>query len=231
MHKRIWLLMLLAILLVAGTANAITQITISGGDDGSVQFTGTGAGATVSLLGSANCTSGIGLFGSTVGSYQLSFAGATTLSLTGGSGVSSYGVSAPLGTVVNFSFTIASGPGVVGGTLMGTFSFDTLTGAGNQIPSLTGTFTVGSVTPGSTLAGYWNPGDTSAAQFAIDLGKNSTVNTIAGNNGASTAGTPASGDVPVTQTPPSPVPEPASILMLGSGLLALGGTIKRRYFR
>jgi hypothetical protein len=30
---------------------------------------------------------------------------------------------------------------------------------------------------------------------------------------------------------PSPVPEPASILMLGSGLLALGGTLKRRLFR
>ena len=156
MHKQIWLLTLLAILMVAGTANAITQITISGGDDGSVQFAGTSAGATISLSGScgANCTAGVGLFGSTVGSYQMSFANATTLSLTGAAGLSSYGVSAPLGTVVNFSFTVPNGSGVVGGTLVGTFSFNTLTGAGDQIPSLTGTFTVLSVTPGSTLAGY-----------------------------------------------------------------------------
>jgi hypothetical protein len=230
MHKRIWLLALLSILLFAGTANAITQIVLGGGDNlNNVQFAGTGSGATMSFLGScgsnSNCTTGTAYFDANVGSFQMWVTGSnptvvgTTLSL------SSYPVGMT-GSTVNFLFSMGSGATLQ--TLQGTLSYITLGNAGGQTPSLNGTFTTSAVTPGGTLASFWGMGTTSAAVFTLDMGANPSVNSIVGTAN-STKGTPYSGDVPAPGV--STVPEPATIAMLGSGLLALGGTIKRRLFR
>jgi hypothetical protein len=226
MHKRIWLLTLLAVLLSAGTANAITQIVLGSGDNpNNVSFTGTAAGATVSFLGTcgsnANCTTGTAYFGATVGTFQMWITGSNPTINGTTTGLSSYPVSMN-GGMVNFLFSMNGGAD----TLQGTLSFNTVGNAGGGTPSLNGTFTTVSTT-GTTLGNLWNSGTTSLAVFTLDMGTNPSVNSILGNTNASTAGTPYSGDVPA----PPPVPEPASIALLGSGLLALGGTIKRRYFR
>jgi hypothetical protein len=246
MHKRIWLLTVLAILMFAAAANAqTTQINLTTGTDGlDVQFAGSSAGATVSFLGTcgavSNCTTGLSSFvpvnsqGVPIGQYSGNFTmwmtGTNpTLSLTGANGASTFGVSTPVGTTVNFSFTMPSSGSVIGGTLVGTISFSALGNASGQTPSLNGTFTTTSVTAGSALATYWGSGTSSATVFTVNTDSLSTVAAIAGT-GNSTKASPYSGDVAAPASP-APVPEPASIALFGSGLLALGGTIKRRYFR
>ena len=232
MQKRIWLIILFATLVIAGTANAqVTQIVLGNGNNANdVVFTGTSTGATLSFLGScgttSNCVSGTAVFepaggGATVGSFAMWITGSNP-TLTGTTtGLSSYPVSTT-GSTINFLFSMNGGAD----TLQGTLSYVTIGNAGQQTPSLNGTFTTGSTT-GSTLGGIWNSGTTTAAVFTLNMGTNPVVNTIVGQTGSKTAGTPYSGDVPA----PPPVPEPATIAMLGSGLLALGGTLKRHLLK
>jgi hypothetical protein len=129
---------------------------------------------------------------------------------------------------VNFMFATTSGGA---GTLQGVLTFSSLGNGNTQGPSFNGTFQTGSSTGtlGTPIL-YWGNGVTTN-NAALTLNTNDA---IVNSNGtlASTTGTPGSGQVYAPAAPPpSPTPEPASILMLGSGLLALGGTIKRRYFR
>lgn len=227
MHKRIWLLTLLGILAFAGPANAITQIVLGSGDNlNNVQFTGTSSGATLSFLGTcagnANCTTGTAYFGANVGTFAMWITGSNPTLVGTTTGLSSYPVSMT-GSTVNFLFSMNGGAD----TLQGTLSYVTIGNAGQRTPSLNGTFTTVSTT-GSTLGNLWHNGTTAAAVFTLDMGANATVNSIVGITGAKTNGTPYSGDVP---PPASPVPEPTTIALLGSGLLALGGTLKRRFFR
>jgi hypothetical protein len=231
MHKRIWLLMLLAILLVAGTANAgITEISLGGGDvTDSVLIVASGSSATVSFTqttglcsGSANCISGYATFQPAglqpqQGTFIMTY-------LTGANPtISSSGV---MTGQVNFVFATTSGGA---GTLQGVLTFSSLGNGNTQGPSFNGTFQTGSSTGtlGTPIL-YWGNGTTTnnAALTLNTAGNPPIIDPITGALNTTT-GTSGSGQVYA----PSPTPEPASILMLGSGLLALGGTIKRRYFR
>jgi hypothetical protein len=236
MHKQIWLLMLLAILLIAGTASAqVTQVTISAGDAGSlVTITASGAGAAVvfsgstsTFCGSTNCISGTALFNPAgnppqLGTFAMWYAnGNNPVISLGGSGYT-------IGGQVNFFFSTTSGSP---GTLQGVLTFSSLGNPTTSGPSFAGTFSTGVNPATGTLLGYWGSGiTTNNAALTLNLDGHLPVvdpNTQALN---STTGVPGSGQVYAPQAP-TPTPEPASILMLGSGLLALGGTIKRRYFR
>jgi hypothetical protein len=198
-------------------------------------FTGSSpGGATVSFnstsalcAGYTNCTSGSAIFAPAGGGPQL---GNFTMWITGSNptisttlGPSGYQMSGQ----VNFMFSTTSG------TLQGILSFSTLGGAGTSAPSFVGTFQTGTGANGPTgvMQNYWGSGTTiNNATFVLNTNSNNTVESVINGTNASTNGTPWSGDVPAPATPP-PVPEPASIALLGSGLLALGGTIKRRYFK
>ena len=227
MHKWIWLTMLFATLVIAGTANAqVTQILLGNGlANNGVTFSGTGSGATIAFVGTCgtSCIQGQATFDPAVGtevfgSFQMWITGGTP-TLTGTTtGLSSYNVSMN-GSTINFLFSMNSGAD----TLQGTLSYVTIGNAGQNTPSFNGTFTAGS-TAGTTLGSIWNDGTTSAAVFTLNTGTNPILNTIVGKTGSST-GVPYSGDVPAPAPPP--VPEPTTIAMLGSGLLALGGTLKR----
>jgi hypothetical protein len=228
MHKRIWLLTLLATLMFAVAANAqITEISLGAGEvSNSVSITASGASATVSFTqttglcsGYANCISGTALFSPAGGTAQL---GNFMMTYATGANptISSMGV---MTGVVNFLFSMNSGID----TLQGTLTFSSLGNGTTAGPSFNATFTTGSTT-GSILGTYWGSGTTTNnAALTINMQTNAPI--VDPNTGAlnSTTGTPGSGQVYA----PSPVPEPASILMLGSGLLALGGTLKRRLFR
>ena len=89
MQKRIWLIMLFATLVIAGTANAqVTQIVLGNGNNANnVVFTGTSTGATISFLGTcgatSNCMSGTAVFepaggGATVGSFAMWITGSNS---------------------------------------------------------------------------------------------------------------------------------------------------------
>jgi len=235
MQKRIWLTMLFATLVIAGTANAqVTQIVLGNGlSNNGVTFTGTGSGATIAFVGTCgtSCITGYATFEPAVGSPTL---GSFQMSITGGAptltgtvtGQSSYNVSMNSSTI-NFLFSMNQGTPSTTGTLSGTLSYVTIGNAQDLTPSFNGTFTTTSAT--GALASFWGAGTTTAAVFTLNTDSAGLVNSIVGQTGSSTTGAPYSGDVPAPAPPP--VPEPATIAMLGSGLLALGGTLKRHLMK
>ena len=230
MHKRIWILMLLlATLAFAGIAHADTyQIIIAGGSS-TMTFTGTGTGATAVLGGVS--TGGGALFDNTTfssqsGTYTLSPGGPITLTATPNG--SSYTYAVAPGATLGFSYTLNSD--VISGTITLT-QFSTNNTPGSTQANFSGSFTPSSGT--GQFAAWAVAGTTTSVNLSLTTtsgGNPYSVDSIVGSNGGTTAGPPTSGHVDaIVGNPPSSVPEPASIAMIGSGLVALGGFIRRRF--
>jgi hypothetical protein len=223
---------------LTGMASA-DQITFSNGLSPMV-FTGGGTSTTMSFGGGtcaggiANCTSGSGLLdlginnppgGPPTGTFTLSFNSTPTLGAqqTLLPGVSYY--SGMAGATMNFTFNVGSD------YLNGTITLKYLTVDGNQA-TLNATFLPTGASTNCTgancLATLWNLANPTATNMLIDLTTDGTSIDNAYNNGTSVQVSNMSGHIYPPVGPPPPVPEPASIAMIGSGLLALGGVIRRR---
>jgi hypothetical protein len=209
-----------SMLLATSFVHAQTNILLGNGLANSIQFTGTGSGANVAFLGTCGanaCTTGTAGIGfSMPGSFEMDYNAATPLIISNTLGSNGYLMSG----AVNFSFALTDGTG----SLTGTITFSAFSD-GSTTPSFRGSFTTTSVT--GSLTSLFGPGTLDGVVFTVQT-NGSAVDTIFGNNGQVLA-RPYSGNVPAPAAPP-PVPEPASIALLGSGLLALGGTLKRRFF-
>ncbi len=222
MHKRILLLTLFASLLLATSfVHAQTNILLGNGLANSIQFTGNGNGATVAFLGTCGasaCTTGsAGVGFSNPGTFTMTYDPSQPLIISNTLGSNGYLMSG----AVNFSFALTDGTG----TLTGTITFTSFAD-GTTTPSFRGSFTTTSVT--GSLTSLFGSGTLDGAVFTVQTNGN-TVDSVFTNTGQVTA-RPYSGNVPAPSAP-APVPEPATIAMLGSGLLALGGTLKRRWFK
>jgi hypothetical protein len=110
------------------------------------------------------------------------------------------------------------------GTLNGTVVWTQVNTNGSA--DLVGTILVNSVS--GTLATYFTAGATSAAKFGA--GYPAGANTLEGIFGAGGTGTATASINEGGALSPSPTPEPSSILLFGTGLLGLGGILRRRLF-
>jgi hypothetical protein len=221
-----------SVLLATSLVNAQTNIVLGNNLSGfanSVQFTGNGAGANVAFLGSCGanaCTEGggalqMGLNFANAGTFEMDYLTAQPLVITNtltGNGFAMSGA-------VTFTFSLANTAPLGPGTLTGTINFTSFAD-GSSTPSFRGSITTTSVT--GSLQPLFGIGTVNGVVFTINTGGPS-VDAIFASNSAQVLTSPYSGNVPASAPPP--VPEPATIAMLGSGLLVLGGTLKRRFFK
>lgn len=219
MYKRI-LFLLLAVVLLAGAASAdTTQITL--GQNIAVDFSAAGGGATMTFSFSTGCCSGNAWLqngGTQAGTYTMAFSGGspTLGSQTVIPGFGSTYLVNMNGATLNFTFNLGSD------YVTGTINLASMSSTAGNMVTFYGTFTPTSAT--GVLYDLWlaNGAIPSTAQIGVTTAQ--SVDTLF-SNGGTTQGTNSSGHIL------KPVPEPASIAMLGSGLLALGGIVKRRLGR
>jgi len=196
-----------------------TQITLGGTAAGSVIFTGDGSGNVLIQLGS--CTGGsCTLSGTAFGTGALT-SGLAPYEFTSTPGTISL---APTSTAGLFAVTqtasIGFSYGTGGSLLTGTLSLLTFT----QTPggSSTGefnTFAVANlVITGGSLSTLFPPG---GAILTATMNFGPSPVDLATLSGSTTSAKLASGQI-------TPTPEPGSMLLLGSGLLAVGAFLRRR---
>jgi PEP-CTERM motif len=225
MRKWLIVLAVFTIVLIFGSKNASaqTEITIgpiAGTTD--INFTGAGGAATMTFgaCGGGACTIsnldnfivGLSNLGSGVGTF-------TTTS------TASYGLT----SVNGLTWTVATGPamafsfspGGAAGSITGTVVWNQVISNGGA--TLLGTFTVtgGSGTLASTFNGGPYPID-----FAAEYSSSSLSAIFNGTSTSAVASLSETGAI----SAPAPTPEPSSILLFGTGLLGLGGILRRRLF-
>jgi len=217
---RFFLALASLLFLLPVAAAAQSQVIIGLGTGGTVEFTnvvGTET-ATMSFLGScgatANCISGEAYIGAEAGKYDMWITGNNPLITTTAS-PDVFAVNMNGGTM-NFSFSIGSD------SLAGTIQLTTLKD-GTANPQVIGTLTVSSAT--GLFAALWKAGNVVPLDMTIYLGNNPFVGgVVTSGNGSSTSGVISSGEI-------VSAPEPTSIALIGSGLLAIGTVLKRRLRR
>ncbi len=133
------------------------------------------------------------------------------------------------GATLGFTYTLNSD--TISGTITLT-QFSTNNTPGSTQANFSGSFTPTSGT--GQFAAWAAAGTATTVNLSLTTtsgGNPYSVDSIVGTEGGTTSGTPTSGQVNaiVSSNPPSSVPEPASIAMIGSGLVALGGFMRRRF--
>jgi hypothetical protein len=199
------------LVLVPACAAAQTQITIGAGTGGSVEFSGAGQ-TQLSLIGSCsqtNCIQGDAYLGSNVGTYTMWISGNNPIvSATGTPNIFAVNMN---GGTMNFNFL--SGSSAINGTIQLTSL------ASTSAPQFIGTLTVSGSS--GIFAALWKAGNVVPLDFTVSLPQgNSLVSQVVNGQAGSTFGDISSGEILAA-------PEPATIALIGSGLLAIGGVLKR----
>lgn len=206
-----------ALLLLVGIGNA-NQITL-GGSSGQVRFTNQGAGVvSFNFTGNcshADCLSGLGLYGSTIGSYKMWITGGPPRLQTPNN-FDIYPVNEK-GATINFSMILQKGLG----TITGTVGLEFLSGGSTRAPEFLGDFTTASAS--GLFVGAFPVGVTVPGDFTIFLPRTLNVDLVYAGTRKSLQGPLSSGEIIGT-------PEPASLGLLGSGLLTMAGLLRRRLF-
>jgi hypothetical protein len=206
-----------------GTTNALTFTNVTGPPHHLDVMLGSCSGTSCSLT-SGN-TSFLDVNGSNSGGVSSSYTIATTLSgstafptltATGNPDVADYNLN---GSTTTFDIM---GIGAIPGEIKLELTITQVTGATTTHPTFHGTYTKLLVTPGSTLDQYFGPVLLSDFNFTVTTGI-SLTNLFLGANGDTTTGNITDGAIHT--------PEPASIALFGSGLVLLGGAIRRRLRR
>jgi hypothetical protein len=169
----------------------------------------------IGSCGASNCVQGDVYVGTHAGSYDFWITGNNPI-LTATADPSLFAVNMNGGTI-NFSFDIGKS------TLTGTIVLTTLKD-GSDAPQFLGTLTVSNST--GRFASLWSAGSVVPLDFTVSLPNGSPyVDQVVAGLSGNTSGSISSGEVLVT------TPEPASIALIGSGLLAIGSVLKRRMKR
>jgi hypothetical protein len=208
----------LILILGASSSRAQTQISL-GASNQVVTFTSSGGpgsaiNAVFSPCGSPPCGAGNFQQGvvQTSGNYTFTESGGT-ITMTSINGGATFDVQMN-GATLAFSWT--SGSNFLTGNL-------TLTSASDNTPSprFVGTLLVTGVSAG-LYSTFWPAGDTVNMDFTLTLGSNPTLENVFNHTTAtSTSGSYSSGQV-------LPAPEPISVALFGSGLIMVGGILRRR---
>jgi hypothetical protein len=216
--KVLQILMFLTVVGMLSGFSFADQVSLGESNLGNVQFANNGGTTRMSFTATCgvnpDCISGFGLLGSDVGTYQIWITGVNP-KLDPPNAFDIYPVDMT-GSTINFSFTLFMGLG----NLTGTINAQTITG-GSIAPELIGTFTTTSSS--GAFVPDWVAGLTTDTDFTVSLAHQTMLlDQVFVTPGSSTSGPLSSGEI-LPQ-----VPEPSTLGLLGSGLLAMAGVLKRR---
>ena len=195
------------------SAAAQTQITI-GASAGTASFTESGCPSASCLTVNIGTLTGNAFFElggvpQANGTFTFNISSFTVTSAN--NGVTFTPTSSP--ATSTFSFT--NGTDSFSGTIHLTLISD-----GTESPRFVGTLTI-AASSGPHAPTLWPVGSTVHTDFTISLGMNPVLGDLWSGTSTSTSGSLSSGQV-------LPSPEPTSMLLFGSGLLALGAALRRR---
>jgi uncharacterized low-complexity protein len=195
---------------------AQTQVTIGASTSGMLEFSGTGsaAGTFIGSCGEGNCIQGDAYLGANAGTHHMWIADNDPL-ISATPDPNIFAVNMKGGTL-NFSFATGSGP--IQGTTQLTVLRD-----GTNAPQFLGPLQL-SRTSG-VFASLWKAGSIVPLSATLPSPRGSALvqQVISGLAGSTSVAIAGGGFLTA--------PEPASIALIGSGLLALGGVLKRRLRR